>query len=511
MAKMDAENRINAQQEQPEPAAEETAAAPEQDEPAAEPVEAAVEPAEPAAEQTEPDEKPEEPAAEEAEPAVEQTEANEKPEEPAAEEAEPAEEQAEAEEESGEAETEQTEATEEPAAEEGEPAEEQAESPEKDGEAKDTEEEPEAEPGEAETEQTEATEEPAAEEAEPAEEQAKTEEEAEKPAAAAAKPADPLKKKLLCLIAALVGAAVLIPVVNEFIPQKVVVKVMSLDGVKTVSYGTTKHTVAEFMKENEDDFGERDIVRADDDAFITNNMEIGVLRGKRSGAKIKGQNTDFYLYKGSVGDNLKFNGVEFDENDIVRPAAKKTVKPGTKIVVKDVRYVTKTKVERIKPREKSARFDKDLESGEIRRTKGKAGKGRFVYRYKYVNGKKVSTTRKLKKVIRKPVHIGLVFGTSETGQTGRVRYKETFIGECTAYYSGANATGAIGQRCHYGTCAVDPDVIPYGTKLYIEDYGFAVANDCGGAVKGHIIDLYMHSTAECIRWGRRDKKVYVLK
>lgn len=54
-------------------------------------------------------------------------------------------------------------------------------------------------------------------------------------------------------------------------------------------------------------------------------------------------------------------------------------------------------------------------------------------------------------------------------------------------------------------------MIPYGTKLYIEGYGVAVANDCGGAVKGNVIDLYMNSTSECIQWGRRYKKVYVLE
>ena len=57
---------------------------------------------------------------------------------------------------------------------------------------------------------------------------------------------------------------------------------------------------------------------------------------------------------------------------------------------------------------------------------------------------------------------------------------------------------------------MDPKVIPYGTKLWVEGYGTAVANDCGGAVKGNIIDLYMHSTKECYSWGRRNVKTYVL-
>jgi 3D (Asp-Asp-Asp) domain-containing protein len=128
-----------------------------------------------------------------------------------------------------------------------------------------------------------------------------------------------------------------------------------------------------------------------------------------------------------------------------------------------------------------------------------------------VNGKKKKTKKEFDHWIRKPTNIQLRFGTSVTGESGDVEFDETFIGNCTAYYFGNNAHGATGQRCHYGTCAVDPRVIPYGTKLYVEGYGTAVANDCGGAVKGHIIDLYMRSTKECFSWGRRNKKVYILK
>ena len=127
-----------------------------------------------------------------------------------------------------------------------------------------------------------------------------------------------------------------------------------------------------------------------------------------------------------------------------------------------------------------------------------------------MNGKKTQTNKEFDRWVKRPTNIPLRFGTSVTGETGPVEFGETFIGNCTAYYFGKNAHGARGT-CHYGTCAVDPSVIPYGTKLYVEGYGTAVANDCGGAVKGHIIDLYMRSTKECFSWGRRNKKVYVLK
>ena len=65
--------------------------------------------------------------------------------------------------------------------------------------------------------------------------------------------------------------------------------------------------------------------------------------------------------------------------------------------------------------------------------------------------------------------------------------------------------------------AVDPRVIPLGTKLYIEsldntkDYGFAIAEDKGSAIKGNKIDLFFNTSAECKSFGRRNVKVYVLE
>ena len=64
--------------------------------------------------------------------------------------------------------------------------------------------------------------------------------------------------------------------------------------------------------------------------------------------------------------------------------------------------------------------------------------------------------------------------------------------------------------------AVDPNVIPLNTKVYVQglngawDYGYAIAADTGGAIKNNKIDLYMDSHAEALKWGRRPVKVYLL-
>ena len=69
---------------------------------------------------------------------------------------------------------------------------------------------------------------------------------------------------------------------------------------------------------------------------------------------------------------------------------------------------------------------------------------------------------------------------------------------------------ATGMRAGYGVVAVDPRVIPLRSSLYIPGYGFAIAGDTGGAIKGHRIDLGQNTYYEAEQVGRRHVRVYVL-
>lgn len=92
-------------------------------------------------------------------------------------------------------------------------------------------------------------------------------------------------------------------------------------------------------------------------------------------------------------------------------------------------------------------------------------------------------------------------------------YKAVYSMEATAYTGGQyTASGIPPVRDPYGlsTIAVDPSIIPLGSKVYIPGYGEAIAADTGGAINGHIIDLYLNSYDECIQWGRQNVDVYIL-
>lgn len=99
-----------------------------------------------------------------------------------------------------------------------------------------------------------------------------------------------------------------------------------------------------------------------------------------------------------------------------------------------------------------------------------------------------------------------------TGTIGNV--VKTLTMESTAYYG--HVTTALGLKPvrnpnGLSTIAVDPNVIPLGTKVYVSGYGLAIAADTGGAIKGNIIDVFLNSYEECYSWGRRQVTVQILE
>lgn len=80
----------------------------------------------------------------------------------------------------------------------------------------------------------------------------------------------------------------------------------------------------------------------------------------------------------------------------------------------------------------------------------------------------------------------------------------------TASCAGCSGFTAIGPRAGHGIVAVDPRVIPLGTRLFIPGYGRALAGDTGGAIRGNRIDLGFNSNSDATRFGRRSVLVYVL-
>ncbi len=109
-------------------------------------------------------------------------------------------------------------------------------------------------------------------------------------------------------------------------------------------------------------------------------------------------------------------------------------------------------------------------------------------------------------------------GVLTTPSGEELRYTKMINVQATAYTTEGhkNKLTAKGTVARVGAIAVDPRVIPLGTKVYIEVpggkwfYGYAVCEDTGGAIKGKIIDLFFNTEAECVKFGRRPAIVYIL-
>ena len=90
-------------------------------------------------------------------------------------------------------------------------------------------------------------------------------------------------------------------------------------------------------------------------------------------------------------------------------------------------------------------------------------------------------------------------------------FKLTFYCACRSCSGGYGAGTATGTRCTEGrTIAVDPRVIPLGSKVYIEGFGDFIAEDTGGAIKGNKIDIYLSDHSRCYALGVTRANVYVM-
>lgn len=110
---------------------------------------------------------------------------------------------------------------------------------------------------------------------------------------------------------------------------------------------------------------------------------------------------------------------------------------------------------------------------------------------------------KKKVIIQKP--------QAESGEAdlAKLDIVKTLDVEATAYtYTGNNT--ATGIKPREGIIAVDPKVIAMGTRVYVEGYGYAVAADTGGAIRGNKIDVFFSTLRQCIDWGRRPVRIHIL-
>ncbi|MDO4733297.1 MAG: 3D domain-containing protein [Bacillota bacterium] len=291
---------------------------------------------------------------------------------------------------------------------------------------------------------------------------------------------------------------------------------------------TNASTIEELLNEQRILLDETDYLGQELDQPLYDGMVVWLRLSVPISILVDGETFSLESQPITVRDALEKVGVELGPNDTVSMPMLQYIYEATEITVNRIRIETVTVEEPIEQSEVQQERTYLAPGSSTVVSEGRKGARKCVYEVTYENGVEISRKELSSEVIREPesrvVGVGPsttavqaavdaegnpVLHTAETEDGASFYYKEQYEIETTAYTWTGNTT-YTGTWPKRGTIAVDPSVIPLGTKVYVVGYGFATAEDTGGAIKGNIIDLYMDTEQECINWGRRDVVIYIL-
>lgn len=291
---------------------------------------------------------------------------------------------------------------------------------------------------------------------------------------------------------------------------------------------TTTETVSKLLEELDITLEKRDLLSCELDAKIENGMEISVIRAKNVTVKVDGKVHNKLTNMATVKDFLENVCISLKKYDEVTPALETPITEGLEIKVARVTVETPTVEEAIPFTVVKKQSSEHFKGETVTQQKGVNGLAKNTYRVVKRDGKLVSKTLTNSETIKKATDKIVLVGTREKmgiASRGDLRYKKVITCTATAYDPGVHSNGkwagitATGRPAGPGIVAVDPKVIPLNSRLYIEStddgkswtYGYAIAGDTGGAIKGNRIDLCYSTVAECYQFGRRQCKVYILE
>lgn len=306
-------------------------------------------------------------------------------------------------------------------------------------------------------------------------------------------------------------------------------KITINNGSDTLVVPLAKGTVADALKKAEITFADNEISVPALDSKITGDTEINIYKTKTVSVTADGKTKDVKLALVNVYDALNYAGYKVDDDDIISTSHSDDVENINAVTIKRVTYKTESTKEKIAYDTVKKNSDK-VELGETKvKTEGKDGEKIVTREVKYIDGKKSSNKIVAEKTIKEPVDKVVLVGTKGAATSGgagtftdsngaTVAYSQMLTGSGTAYTAPAGAGTATGVPAYHGGVAVNPNIIPYGSKLYIVStdgsfvYGYATAVDTGGALMdgSAIVDCFYNTYDECVNFGRRDVNVYVI-
>jgi 3D (Asp-Asp-Asp) domain-containing protein len=305
--------------------------------------------------------------------------------------------------------------------------------------------------------------------------------------------------------------------------QSIVVSLVTTSS--EASYPTHARTVADFLRE-------RGVAVAPDD-YVSQALDTPLSQGTRIVYRpavtltlvSAGERIAVRSAAPTVAALLAEHDLRLGPDDEVAPAPDATLAEGSVVRIVRVSHITKTVVQTLTP-PLLRRVDAALTAGRTRIIEpGQSGlRETTVSIERRDDGtppKKIEFARTVREPRAKIVAVGTaprfraIAAAAGRGLDVAARIANSALRMVATAYTagcyGCSGITALGFHAGHGIVAVDPNVIPLGTKLYVPGYGSAIAGDTGGDIHGRRIDLGFNSLAEALRFGRREITVYVLR
>ena len=248
---------------------------------------------------------------------------------------------------------------------------------------------------------------------------------------------------------------------------------------------------------------------------------------------VDGTTVNAHIKQGTVADCLEAAGIVLGEHDYTEPSLHTPVDQNSAVRVYRVEY-RDTQYEESVPFGTEYRANSLIYRFKKRQyvlREGVEGKNLVTYRERFVDGEMESSLVTKVEVVREPVDqlvlkyadeaISPLKGPADVTVTNNVpsRYKSVLYNVAATGYSSKGGKGASGLGLYCGTVAVNPNIIPYGSKLYITSpdgsfvYGFAIATDTGTALmQGTIgVDLYYDTYKESSLNWKNTVNIYIIE
>ncbi len=284
-----------------------------------------------------------------------------------------------------------------------------------------------------------------------------------------------------------------------------------IDNGIITNFSTDSETVKEFFTQNNIFISKNDFVNKKMNEQIFNGMNIEIERPFILKVLVDDKEKIFNVkFNDTVSDFLKVLQKEFDKEFTCTEDNNFKLRNCHELKFYSQRTELVEKTEIIPFETKIIYSDKLLENVEQILQNGINGEKLITEEIIFSGNDEISRTKN-ETIIKKPIEKIITKGTC----------KNVLIMNASAYTAGFESTGkrpgdkgygitATGAKARHGIVAVDPKVIPLGSKLFIEGYGYATALDTGGAIKGNKIDLFYESLYDAKKFGRRQVKVHIL-